>query len=75
MTRILSTGSTAIVDHMISSLRDLIDREYAQVLKRKLDDVYKMNGQGSNATKAEKAERDNRQTFIVSRYRFMETSA
>lgn len=65
MTRILSTGSTTVVENMVSSLRDIIDRDYAQVLKRKLDDVYKLNGPGSAVAKADRAERDNRQSFIV----------
>ena len=42
-----------------------MDREYAGVIKKKLDDVYRNAGVPGPGLKGEKVERENRQTFIV----------
>jgi hypothetical protein len=62
--RLLSTGSVQTVEKMSEFLRDIMDRDYAGVIKKKLDDVYR-NAAASAAARGEKAERDNRFAFIV----------
>lgn len=43
-----------------------MDRDYAGVIKRKLDDVYRTGGASATASTREKIERESRQSFIVS---------
>jgi hypothetical protein len=42
-----------------------MDRDYTGIIKKKLDDVYRSAGNAGVATRGEKAERDNRNTFLV----------
>ncbi|KAH9925281.1 COG4-domain-containing protein [Fomitopsis serialis] len=61
--RLLSCGSLAAVQRTSELLRDIVDKEYTGVIKRKLDDVYRTAGPAG--TRGEKAERENRLAFIV----------
>ena len=49
-----------MVEKASESLREVIDRDYAGVIKKKLDDVYRTYGTG-----AAKGEKESRQAFIV----------
>ncbi len=42
--RLLSTGSLNVTDRMIEKLRDILEKDHAGVLKRKMDDVYRTAG-------------------------------
>lgn len=53
-------------------MRDVMDRDYARVIKQKLDNVYK--GAAGPGVRGEKVERENRQSFIVSSFRSVLTS-
>jgi hypothetical protein len=64
-TRLLTTGSVSAVEKTLQQLRDIIDRDYAGVIKRKSDDVYKNYSTPSNV-RPDRVERENRVTFIVS---------
>lgn len=64
-TRLLTTGSLSAVEKTLQQLRDIIDRDYAGVIKRKSDDVYKNYSTPSNV-RPDRVERENRVTFIVS---------
>lgn len=61
----ISTGSVHAVEKMSSNIGEILERDYAGVIKRKLDDVYRMAGSVTPAFR-EKVERDNRTAFIVS---------
>ncbi|EPT01843.1 hypothetical protein FOMPIDRAFT_1048435 [Fomitopsis schrenkii] len=63
LNRLLSCGSLAAVQRTSELLRDVVDKEYIGVIKRKLDDVYRTAGPAG--TRGEKAERENRLAFIV----------
>ena len=63
LNRLLSCGSLAAVQRTSELLRDVMDKEYIGVIKRKLDDVYRTAGPAG--TRGEKAERENRLSFIV----------
>jgi hypothetical protein len=65
LNRLLGTGSVATVTQAVDGIRDVMDRGYAGVMKRKLDEVYRNAGAGGG-TRAEKAERESRISFIVS---------
>ena len=65
-TRLLTTGSLGGVERTLHQLRDIIDRDYIGILKRKLDDVYKPSGPPPSNIRPDRVERDNRATFIVS---------
>ncbi|KAF7796521.1 hypothetical protein EIP86_007700 [Pleurotus ostreatoroseus] len=64
LSRLLSTGNTNAVRRTSELLRDVMDRDYAGVIKKKLDDVYRTGGAGA------RSEKDSRQAFIVSRLLF-----
>ena len=57
--RLLSTGAPQVVERTAAQLRDAVERDYAGVLKRKMDEVYRNAGAGR--------ERETSVTFIVSR--------
>ncbi|EIM90524.1 COG4-domain-containing protein [Stereum hirsutum FP-91666 SS1] len=61
LTRLISTGSPRALERTSVLLRDVIERDYAGVIKRKMDDVYRTAG----AMRGEKAERESRLSFIT----------
>lgn len=63
--RLLSCGSLPAVRRVAELLRDVMDRDYAGVIKRKLDDVYRTGGSAGLNARGEKAEREQRQAFII----------
>ncbi|KAJ7046514.1 COG4 transport protein-domain-containing protein [Mycena alexandri] len=63
--RLLSTGSVKTVEQMFEQLRDIMDRDYIAVIKKKLDDVYRTAGPTGPNSRGEKAERENRAAFII----------
>lgn len=65
-TRLLTTGSLSGVKQTFQHLRDVIDRDYIGIIKRKLDDVYKNQGPTPSNIRPDRAERENRNLFIVS---------
>jgi conserved oligomeric Golgi complex subunit 4 len=65
LTRLLSTGSINALKRTIELLRDVMDRDYNGVIKKKLDDVYRNTGNVGAAVRVEKAERENRLAFLV----------
>ena len=62
LNRLLSTGSLKIVEKTSELLREVLDRDYVGVIKKKLDDVYRTGGSSSVA----RSEKESRQGFIVS---------
>jgi hypothetical protein len=66
ISRMLSTGSVTVVQRTLAQLREVVEKDYIGIIKRKLDDVYRnAAAPGSNA-RADKIERENRMSFIVS---------
>ena len=60
----LSSASVATVQRTSEQLRDVMDKDYVRVIKQKLDNVYKGSSADPGA-RGDKAERENRQSFIV----------
>jgi len=65
LARMISTGSTSALKRTTELLRDVIDRDFTGIIKKKLDDVYRSAGNAGVATRGEKAERDNRNLFLI----------
>ncbi|KIK63178.1 hypothetical protein GYMLUDRAFT_95807 [Collybiopsis luxurians FD-317 M1] len=65
LTRLISTGSLIAVDRMIEQLRQILDKDYAGALKKKMDDVYRSAGTPGQTVRGEKADRENRLSFAV----------
>ncbi|OCH95231.1 COG4-domain-containing protein [Obba rivulosa] len=63
--RMVSTGSTTVAERTSEQLREVMDREYVGIIKRKLDDVYRTGGSIGPGVRGEKVERENRQSFIM----------
>jgi len=62
----LSTGSTMAVEKTSEFLQTIMDKDYASIIKKKLDDVYRTGGvPGASGVRGEKVERELRQSFIV----------
>ncbi|KAK0197415.1 COG4 transport protein-domain-containing protein [Armillaria mellea] len=62
--RLISTGSYTAVERTLQQLREVMERDYSGVIKKKLDDIYRAAGT-SGQTRGEKAEKENRLTFIT----------
>jgi hypothetical protein len=55
------------VEKMSEFLQGIMDKDYANVIRKKLDDVYRTGGvSGAGGVRGEKVERELRQSFIVS---------
>lgn len=65
LSRLLSTGSVNGVDRTLERLWEVMDRDYAGVIKKKLDDVYRTSGTSGTNMRGDKGERENRLAFIV----------
>ena len=59
--RLATTRSSLRVDRTLIQLREVFEREYIGVIKRKMDDVYRTSGPMS----PDKVEKENRVAFIV----------
>jgi hypothetical protein len=66
LSRLLSTGSVKTAEQTFDQLRDVMERDYAGIIKMRLDDVYRTAGTSGPNVRNEKAERENRVSFIVS---------
>lgn len=65
ISRMISTGSVLVVEQTLEQLREIVDKDYVGIIKKKLDDVYRNQTiPGSNA-RADKIERENRMSFTV----------
>ncbi|KAI0075820.1 COG4-domain-containing protein [Panus rudis PR-1116 ss-1] len=62
--RLLSTGNVQTVEKISKQLQEVMDKDYAGVIKKKLDDVYRTGG-NPGAGSREKMEREMRQSFII----------
>ncbi|KAF9264914.1 COG4-domain-containing protein [Marasmius fiardii PR-910] len=63
ITRLYSTGSLATVQRMMENLREVMEEDYINVLKKKLQDVYRNAPAGQSAN--QKSDRENRQAYII----------
>ncbi|KAH7921493.1 COG4-domain-containing protein [Leucogyrophana mollusca] len=63
--RLLSTGSLKAIERMTDHLKDIMERDYAGGIKRKLDDVYRAAGNTTSAGRGDRSERDSRTSFII----------
>lgn len=68
ISRTLSMGSMNGFTHMMAQFREIIEKDYGLVLKKKLDDVYRNAAPGQGGARGEKVDRENRISFIVSPY-------
>ncbi|KDR81347.1 hypothetical protein GALMADRAFT_239193 [Galerina marginata CBS 339.88] len=64
-TRLLSTGSFSAIERTLHLLREVVDRDYTGIIKRKLDDVYKSQGPMTSNVRPDRIERENRVSFII----------
>ncbi|KAK0483336.1 COG4 transport protein-domain-containing protein [Armillaria novae-zelandiae] len=62
--RLISTGSYTAVERTLQQLREVMERDYSGVIKKKLDDVYRVAGT-SGQSRGEKVEKENRLSFIT----------
>ena len=69
--RLISTGCSYGFQRTIQQLKDIVTSDYIGVIKGKLDEVYKNAGAATSNARPDKAERENRVTFIVSPCQFL----
>ncbi|KAK0502966.1 COG4 transport protein-domain-containing protein [Armillaria luteobubalina] len=62
--RLITTGSYTAVERTLQQLREVMERDYSGVIKKKLDDVYRAAGT-SGQSRGEKVEKENRLSFIT----------
>lgn len=66
LSRLLSTGSVSVVQRGLEQLREIVEKDYIGIIKKKLDDVYRNAVAPGSNVRADKVERENRISFIVS---------
>ena len=62
--RLLTTGSCLGMDQILTQLKEVFERDYIGVIKRKMDDVYR-NAGPTSSTRPDRVEKENRVAFIV----------
>ncbi|EJD53432.1 COG4-domain-containing protein [Auricularia subglabra TFB-10046 SS5] len=62
LVRLLTTGSAATVQRTAAALREILQRDFVAVLRRKMDDLYRPGVAGA---RSEKGERDARTAFVI----------
>jgi hypothetical protein len=65
ISRMLSTGSVFVVRRTLEQLREVVEKDYIVIIKKKLDDVYRNAATPGSNARADKVERENRMSFIV----------
>ncbi|KAK7043715.1 Golgi transport complex subunit 4 [Paramarasmius palmivorus] len=63
LTRLYSTGSLPAVERLMDQLRRVIDEDYIDVLRKRLQEVYRNTPPGQSRN--EKIDRDNRNAYIT----------
>jgi len=63
--RLATTGSSLGVDQTLAQLREVLERDYIGVIKRKMEDVYRNSGPTSSSARPDRVEKENRVAFIV----------
>ena len=64
--RLLSTASLSSVERTVAQVKDVMSRDFASVIKKRLDDVYKNVNQSATGPQRERVDKENKSTFIVS---------
>ena len=64
--RLISTGCSYGFQRTIQQLKEIVVSDYIAVIKGRLDEVYKNAGAVTSNVRPDRAERENRVTFIVS---------
>ncbi|GJJ12454.1 hypothetical protein Clacol_006696 [Clathrus columnatus] len=65
LNRLVSTSSRNTLHKTIQQLKDIITRDYASVIQKRLEDVYKHTNQGASTAQKEKQDREQKNLFIV----------
>jgi hypothetical protein len=65
ISRLISTGSLTGLERTLEQLREVMERDYIGVIKKRLDDVYRPAGTSGTNVRGDKIERENRAAFIV----------
>ncbi|KXN87736.1 Conserved oligomeric Golgi complex subunit 4 [Leucoagaricus sp. SymC.cos] len=63
--RMLSTASVFVVQRTLEQLREVVEKDYIGIIKKKLDDVYRNAVTPGSNVRADKIERENRISFII----------
>jgi hypothetical protein len=66
LSRLLSTGSAKAVQETLEQLREAMDGDFIGVIKKRLDEVYRMASNIGPGGRGEKGDREGRLTFLVS---------
>lgn len=66
LTRLISTASFETVKMAIEPIRNVMEKDYAAIIRRKLDDVYR----GSTHGGGQRNEKNERESFIVRSAKF-----
>ena len=64
--RLISTGCSYGFQRTIQQLKEIVNCDYIGVIKGRLDEVYKNAGAVTSNARSDRAEKENRVTFIVS---------
>ena len=62
----MSTSSLPTVERTAVQIKNVISKDFAGVIKKRLDDVYKNAGASTTGPQREKLDKEHKATFIVS---------
>lgn len=65
LSRLLSCGSLSTLKNMRRKIAEVIEKDYTDVIRRKMDNVHSLAG-GGDRTERERREKDQREAFSVS---------
>ncbi|KJE05052.1 hypothetical protein I311_01145 [Cryptococcus gattii NT-10] len=64
LSRLLSCGSLSTLENMRRKIAEVVEKDYTDVIRRKMDNVYSLAGGGDRAER-EKREKDQREAFGI----------
>ncbi|KAF8582204.1 COG4-domain-containing protein [Ramaria rubella] len=63
--RVISSSSLFAVERTTGQIKDVMSRDYASVIKKRLEDVYKNTNASTTGVQRERADKENKTTFII----------
>lgn len=66
LNRLLSSSSLKTLHKTIQQMKDIVARDYASVIQKRLEDVYKHTNASASIAQKERYDREQKSLFIVS---------
>ena len=64
LSRVLDSGSLSTVERLVKTIRIILEHDFADAMRKRLDDVYRTNSPPTH-TRNEKADKESKTHYIV----------